>query len=28
MRNMGYIDLHVHIDFYSEPIKIAREYER
>ncbi|EAD1527119.1 TatD family deoxyribonuclease, partial [Listeria monocytogenes] len=27
MRNMGYIDLHVHIDFYSEPIKIAREYE-
>ncbi|EAE9960678.1 TatD family deoxyribonuclease, partial [Listeria monocytogenes] len=25
MRNMGYIDLHVHIDFYSEPIKIARE---
>ncbi|EAE3050525.1 TPA: TatD family deoxyribonuclease, partial [Listeria monocytogenes] len=26
MRNMGYIDLHVHIDFYSEPIKIAREY--
>ncbi|EJG9210695.1 TatD family deoxyribonuclease, partial [Listeria monocytogenes] len=26
MRNMGYIDLHVHIDFYSEPIKITREY--
>ncbi|KEU68195.1 hydrolase [Listeria monocytogenes] len=25
---MGYIDLHVHIDFYSEPINIAREYER
>lgn len=24
---MGYIDLHVHIDFYSKPLELAKEYE-
>ncbi|EGO7694537.1 TatD family hydrolase [Enterococcus faecalis] len=28
MKNMGYVDLHVHIDFYSEPLELAKEYER
>lgn len=27
LKNMGYIDLHVHIDFYSNPIELASEYE-
>lgn len=25
---MVYVDLHVHIDFYSDPLKIANEYEK
>jgi TatD DNase family protein len=27
LRNMGYVDLHVHIDFYSNPTELANEYE-
>ncbi|MBO1137476.1 TatD family deoxyribonuclease [Enterococcus faecalis] len=27
MKNMGYVDLHVHIDFYSNPTELANEYE-
>lgn len=26
--NMGYIDLHVHIDFYSKPMELAKQYEK
>ena len=25
---MGYVDLHVHIDFYSKPIELAEDYEK
>lgn len=28
LRNMGYVDLHVHIDFYSNPAELAKEYEK
>lgn len=28
LKNMGYVDLHVHIDFYSKPIELANEYEK
>lgn len=27
-KNMGYVDLHVHIDFYSKPIELAEDYEK
>lgn len=28
LKNMTYTDLHVHIDFFSDPIKVAKEYEK
>ncbi|EFU15375.1 TatD family hydrolase [Enterococcus faecalis] len=28
LKNMGYVDLHVHIDFYSKPLELAKEYEK
>lgn len=28
LKNMGYVDLHVHIDFYANPRELAKEYEK